>query len=48
MRQAGKLVRRPSPAMVVAVIALVLALGGAAVALPGRNSVSRTTSSRTT
>ncbi|MGH2982315.1 MAG: hypothetical protein ACRDKV_09780 [Solirubrobacterales bacterium] len=30
---------RPSPAMVVAVIALVAALGGAAVALPGRNSV---------
>lgn len=39
MRKAGKLVRRPSPAMVVAVIALVLGLGGAAVALPGRNSV---------
>jgi hypothetical protein len=31
--------RRPSPAMVVAVTALVLALGGAAVALPGHNSV---------
>jgi hypothetical protein len=30
---------RPSPALVVAVIALVAALGGAAVALPGRNSV---------
>jgi hypothetical protein len=30
---------RPSPAMVVAVIALVAALSGAAVALPGRNSV---------
>jgi hypothetical protein len=30
---------RPSAAMVVAVIALVAALGGAAVALPGRNSV---------
>jgi hypothetical protein len=35
----GMLRRRPSPAMVVAVIALVGALGGAAVALPGRNSV---------
>jgi hypothetical protein len=31
--------RRPSPALVVAVIALMAALGGAAVALPGRNSV---------
>lgn len=31
--------KRPSPAMVIAVIALVAALGGAAVALPGRNSV---------
>jgi hypothetical protein len=31
--------RLPSPAMVVAVIALVTALTGAAVALPGRNSV---------
>ena len=31
--------RRPTPAIVVAVIALVAALGGAAVALPGRNSV---------
>ena len=39
MRSAAKLLRRPSPAMIVAVIALVLALGGAAVALPGRNSV---------
>jgi hypothetical protein len=39
MRKAAKLIRRPSPAMVVAVVALVLALGGAAVALPGRNSV---------
>ncbi len=39
MGKAGKLIRRPSPAMVVAVTALVLALGGAAVALPGRNSV---------
>jgi hypothetical protein len=39
MRKAGGLLRRPSPAMVVAVIALVAALGGAAVALPGRNSV---------
>jgi hypothetical protein len=39
MGKAGWLLRRPSPAMVVAVIALVAALGGAAVALPGRNSV---------
>jgi hypothetical protein len=39
MRKASKLLRRPSPAMLVAVIALVLALGGAAAALPGRNSV---------
>ena len=29
----------PSPAMVVAIVALVFALAGAAVALPGRNSV---------
>jgi hypothetical protein len=35
----ARLMRRPSPAMVVAVVALVLALTGAAVALPGRNSV---------
>jgi hypothetical protein len=35
----AKLRRRPSAAMVVAVVALVLALTGAAVALPGRNSV---------
>jgi hypothetical protein len=34
-----RLRRLPSPAMVVAVIALVAALTGAAVALPGRNSV---------
>jgi hypothetical protein len=39
MRKAGGFVRRPSPAMIVAIIALVLALGGVAVALPGRNSV---------
>jgi hypothetical protein len=39
MGKAGWLFRRPSPAMVVAVVALVAALGGAAVALPGRNSV---------
>jgi hypothetical protein len=39
MGRAGKLLRRLSPAMAVAVVALVLALGGAAVALPGRNSV---------
>jgi hypothetical protein len=39
MGKAGWLLRRPSPAMVVAVIALVAALSGAAVALPGRNSV---------
>jgi hypothetical protein len=35
----ARLLRRPSPAMLVAVVALVLALTGAAVALPGRNSV---------
>jgi hypothetical protein len=39
MRMGGLRMRRPSPALVVAVIALVAALGGAAVALPGRNSV---------
>ena len=39
MRDLGKRVRRPSPALIVAVIALVTALTGAAVALPGRNSV---------
>jgi hypothetical protein len=35
----ARLKRHPSAAMVVAVVALVLALTGAAVALPGRNSV---------
>ena len=39
MRNAYSRLGRPSPALVVAVIALVMALGGAAVALPGRNSV---------
>jgi hypothetical protein len=39
MRELGKRIRRPSPALIVAVIALVASLGGAAVALPGRNSV---------
>src|SRR5882724_8739628 len=39
MRKAGGFVGRPSPAMIVAVIALVAAFGGVAVALPGRNSV---------
>lgn len=38
MRSASRWAR-PSPALVVAVVALVAALGGAAVALPGRNSV---------
>ena len=35
----GGRIRRPSPALVVAVIALLASLGGAAMALPGRNSV---------
>jgi hypothetical protein len=39
MGEVRRLLGRPSPAMVVAVVALVAALGGAAVALPGRNSV---------
>jgi hypothetical protein len=39
MGELGRRLRRPSPALVVAVIALVASLGGAAVALPGRNSV---------
>ena len=39
MKGKFRLRRLPSPAMVVAVIALVTALTGAAVALPGRNSV---------
>ena len=39
MGNARKRLRRPSPALVVAVIALVAALGGVATALPGRNSV---------
>jgi hypothetical protein len=39
MRKLGRRMRLPSPAMLVAVIALVVALGGVAVALPGRNSV---------
>jgi hypothetical protein len=39
MRKPGRMLRRPSPPMLVAVIALVAALGGAATALPGRNSV---------
>lgn len=39
MGRGGSRTRRPSPALVVAVIAVVLALGGAAMALPGRNSV---------
>jgi hypothetical protein len=33
--------RRPSPAMVVAFVALVAALGGSAVALPGKNKVDK-------
>ena len=39
MRDLARRARRPSPALIVAVIALVASLGGAAVALPGRNSV---------
>ena len=39
MRDLGRRVRRPSPALIVGVIALVASLGGVAVALPGRNSV---------
>jgi hypothetical protein len=39
MGKARKLLRRPSPALVVAMIALVVGLGGVATALPGRNSV---------
>ena len=39
MKEKLRLKRLPSPALVVAVVALVAALGGAAVALPGRNSV---------
>jgi hypothetical protein len=35
----SKTVRRPSPAIIVAIIALVAALAGSAVALPGKNSV---------
>jgi hypothetical protein len=33
--------RRPSPARLVAAIALVAALGGSAVALPGKNNVDK-------
>lgn len=36
-----KFVRQPSPAMVVAVIALIVAMSTTAIALPGANSVSR-------
>ena len=36
----SKSVRRPSPALIVAIVALVAALAGTAVALPGRNTVS--------
>lgn len=35
----SKSVRRPSPALIVAVVALVAALAGSAVALPGKNTV---------
>jgi hypothetical protein len=34
-----KSVRRPSPALIVAIVALVAALAGSAIALPGKNSV---------
>ena len=39
MSKLSKSVRRPSPAMIVAIIALVGALAGSAVALPGKNTV---------
>lgn len=39
MRNAGSRIRRPSPALIIAVIALVASLGGVAVALPGHHSV---------
>jgi hypothetical protein len=39
MGRGGSRTRKPSPALVVAVIAVVLALAGAATALPGRNSL---------
>jgi hypothetical protein len=35
-----KSIRRPSPALIVAIVALVAALAGTAVALPGKNTVS--------
>ena len=35
----SKSVRRPSPAIIVAIVALVAALGGSALALPGKNKV---------
>jgi hypothetical protein len=35
----GRFLKRPSPGTVIATIALFVALGGVAVALPGRNSV---------
>ena len=35
----SKTVRRPSPALIVAIVALVAALAGTAVALPGKNTV---------
>jgi hypothetical protein len=36
-----KSVRRPSPALIVAIVALVAALAGSAIALPGKNSVKK-------
>jgi hypothetical protein len=39
MGEAMRRLQRPSPALVVAVIAVVVGLGGVAAALPGRNSV---------
>src|SRR5919107_4079476 len=35
----SKSVRRPSPALIVAIVALIAALAGSAIALPGKNSV---------
>jgi hypothetical protein len=37
----SKSVRRPSPALIVAIVALVAALAGSAIALPGKNSVKK-------
>ena len=37
----SKTVRRPSPALIVAIVALVAALAGSAIALPGKNTVKK-------